>query len=69
MRFFINCIIFGIFLILGQFICSFVDTEYLKLDIMFLLGVIGTGAVRIWEIYYESKEKQNDDEFDNNGLY
>lgn len=58
MRFLINCIIFGIFLMLGQFICSFIDVEYLKLDIMFLIGVIGTGVVRLYEIYHEIKEQQ-----------
>lgn len=68
MRFLINCIIFGIFLMIGQFICSFINTEYLKLDIMFLLGVMGTGAVRLYEIYKEAKEQNNkDDEY--TGLY
>ena len=62
--FLITLIIFGFFILLGQFICSFVNTEYIKLDIMFLFGVIACSVIRVYEILKDQKEqKDNEDDY------
>lgn len=53
----INFIIFGIFITLGHIIASYCTVEGLKLDIMFLLGVLGCACVRMTEFYSEEEEE------------
>ena len=69
--FLIKYLIFGVFILFGQFVCGFLNDEYLKFDIMFLFGIIASGIVRYYEICKEFKEQNNkDDEFnDYTGLY
>ena len=56
-QFLINCLIFGVFLMLGHIIASYCNAENLKLDIMFLLGVLGSVCVRMTEFYSEEEEE------------
>lgn len=58
-NFLIKCLIFGLFILFGQFICGFINEEYLKLDTMFLFGIIASGVVGYYEIYKEFKEQNN----------
>ena len=53
----INFIIFGIFITLGHIIASYCNVESLKLDIMFLFGVLGCACARMTEFYSEKEEK------------
>ena len=53
----INFIIFGIFITLGHIIASYCNAESLKLDIMFLLGVLGCACIRMTEFHLEKEEE------------